>query len=1569
MTNNYKLETINEISYVLEENFQGLDLYSFVNAKPMNVKVFLILALELTKALKVLHKSSIIHTNLSPFCISINETGNKVILSDFNLTLNKSIHNSFLEKSKFYKAPEQSARVGHKVTTSTDIYSLGSVFYYMLSGDTPLSSKDEIGLIHDHVAKHIPDLCKVLNNIPLVVSNIVSKMMQKTPMKRYTTLESVQYDLEKCMNMLDIKGNIEEFEIDYIGGISQFNYKNKLYGVDSELKEIIDFISNIDNQSVSILCIRGNSGVGKSTLVNFISQKIGSELGYIITNKFDQFKEHDSFEALYPSLRNLMKQILSGDKLFLESFKKKLLERLGDEIQVLIKVIPEIEILTGTQTVTEPLSVLDSKTKLYTLLSRFLQLFSSFEKPFCIFFEDMQWADNTTIEWLKNTVFELSNVFIIITYRDNEVSSKEPLALMLEELKSFAIEIKEIELHNMSQKTIYEMISSSIYLKEASKVSEIIFKKTGGNTFFVMQFLKLLQEHNVIWFDYKDLTWHCNLDKMHNIPISDNVIELLEKKLLSLPESVQNLLKRASCIGNQFSKEELKQIDKNDESVDESLNLALEEEWIFEKEIAHENTAKYYMFSHDRMQQISHELLTKQEKHSIHLSIGDAILKKNKKLEYEHLFICVEHFNKTDTSLLAQEKLDTITELNYRASLQAKKIGNFTASLTYMHKAMKNTSKLLQIDEYSVILKERAECEHLCNQFDEAIKYYNLALENSSSTLQEAEIFELLIKLYTDIGEFDKAYKVGCVATKLLNMTLPSGFVPPLFVMDFLKLKLKLLSYTTTQLLELPKATNKNIEMLIRILSGILKAAYQIKPELCVAISIKLVTLCLKYGNTKEAVVGYMVFGVIFQGGVLGNHKLGYEYQQLSLAMLDKFHNRLQRAEVEFVCNYFANSWMNSSANTEANWYKAYTNGLEVGDWFHVGCAAAGIIQSMFMRGVSLQKILEEIDSFENNLRIIGADEQHGAILSVKQAILNFKALTASHLSFSTQEFDESFYVKSLEKYGSRHFAHYYFINKIISLYLHKEFVQAEEVSRKSKIYMSDSKGMLHSSEHIFYNALIVAQLYREATPYTKIRYKATIKRAIKLFKRYTEGCPENFLARLQILEGEFFIITNKISKAFTSYESAVESAKIYGQIHLQAIANTLIETMYRNNKQLKSAELYAYEANECLIKWGVSTNRSVMSRDYSSNNLDIATLMKTLETITKEQGLSNLLKSLIEIIVESAGAQYGVLLLKENDSLLIQAEHYIDFKRVEVMQNIPYENSTTIVQAVVNYVIHSNDPIVLDNAQESMIFGNDTKVIEREVQSVICAPVIFNGELKGVIYLENNTFSSVFTTDKIELLKHLGGQIAISIENAQIYDNLEKKVIERTHDLDLKNIELKEAISKLDILASTDGLTTLNNRRSFDNYLDKECSRYSRTGGAIALLICDVDFFKSYNDFYGHQKGDEALQSIAKILNSCALRSCDFVARYGGEEFAIIIPQTDTDGAMMITNKVHNKLRELKLPHEKSNVSEYITVSIGLAIVKRAEAIRAKSIIKAADDALYEAKNRGRNRTSCLNL
>ncbi|MEN8727347.1 MAG: diguanylate cyclase, partial [Sulfurovum sp.] len=917
-------------------------------------------------------------------------------------------------------------------------------------------------------------------------------------------------------------------------------------------------------------------------------------------------------------------------------------------------------------------------------------------------------------------------------------------------------------------------------------------------------------------------------------------------------------------------------------------------------------------------------------------------------LDYQHLLECVNHLN---IGVAYVRDKNFLGKLNLDASVYAKKSGDFESALKYIKKSMELSILNHSVENTVLILKQRAECEHLCNHSDEAIHYYEKALELAETTLQKAEIYELLIKLYSDISQFKDAYEVGRAAVESFGIRIPKTFVPPLFIAEFLHLKLKLRRYKVEGLIALPESHDENFKMTIRILANTLQAAYQIRPELCVANAMIIVKLCLEHGLTKESVIGFTVFGVIFQGAILGNHKLGYVYSQFSFDMLKRFDNITQHAEVQFVCGYFGISWQKPAMETEAIWYNAYKNGLEIGDWFHTGCAAAGIIQSMFMRGVAFEDILTQIKDFEKTIVNIGVKEQYGAILSVKQTILNLTGQTKQLDSYDSDGFDESVYVKSLESYESEHFAHYYYVNKMIALYLQRSFEKAHQISLQGKKFAKSSKGMLHHTEYLFYDALILAKLIEAKSISKRGKYTNTIRNVKKKFVKWASECAENFLVRAYILQAEIYRIENNHPEAFLYYDKAADLAKIYGQRHLRAIANRLSAELYETLGQKRAAKIYKDESLRNFNKWGI--NHIGHTGDKENLSFDVKTLIKASEVISQEYEFSSLLKTLIRIIMESAGAQYGFLLLKEDSGMVVQASAKEDFSVVDVMQAIPYTDVDMIVHPIVNYVLRTKESIVIDDMTENNIF--DTSYVStRLIKSVFCAPLILQGELRGIIYLENNLLPSVFTEDKVSFLQHLSGQIVISIENTMVYSRLEEKIKQRTKDLEASKEELK-------LLASIDPMTKLYNRRYFSEVSEDIFNMSKRTDNDISLIMFDIDDFKSVNDTYGHHIGDKVIIGIANILLEHTRKS-DIVCRFGGEEYIILLPDTDLESSMKISETIRDLVEKMVTTYDKDK-ELLVTISIGVAMADFIIDNDIEIAINRADNALYEAKRSGKNK------
>jgi len=511
-------------------------------------------------------------------------------------------------------------------------------------------------------------------------------------------------------------------------------------------------------------------------------------------------------------------------------------------------------------------------------------------------------------------------------------------------------------------------------------------------------------------------------------------------------------------------------------------------------------------------------------------------------------------------------------------------------------------------------------------------------------------------------------------------------------------------------------------------------------------------------------------------------------------------------------------------------------------------------------------------------------------------------------------------------------------------------------VSQKGERFAKSSRGMLHHTESMFYRAMILAKLYTTGSKFFQLRAKKYISTIRQKFMRWEHASKENFLARYYLLEAEFFRIEKRYTEAFSFYEKAQTSALLYGQMHLHGIASRLMSELYLTFGQKKPAKVYKEDALESFTKWGMIKQTS--KQEYALCSFDVNSLMKASQAIAREYEFSSLLQILIRIIMENAGAQHGYLLLEKEGNFFIQAIANEVNNSIEVMQNLLYTEHQTLLHSVLQYVIRTHESIVIDDMMQENMFES-IYTGTRTVRSVLCAPLILHGELKGLIYLENNLIPSVFTEDKLQLLQHLSGQIIISIENTIVYNDLELKVKQRTRDLEATQDELK-------FLASTDPMTKLYNRRYFSNISQNLLDLAKREKQKLSLMMLDIDDFKHINDSYGHDVGDKVIISVAEIL-LVHTRKSDVVCRFGGEEFIILLPQTNNDNLIHLAENIRKYVQNESIVLDTDNVLN-VTVSIGVSNINIALDENIEQSIKRADTALYEAKRSGKNKVIVYN-
>lgn len=1627
----YSLEKIRNSLAIVMEDFGGIPLRALIAENSLPIEDKLKIAHRISEILGDIHSSGIIHKDINPNNILIHPQSGEIRIIDFgnaaqlSLEDQQLIHPDQLEGTLAYISPEQTGRMNRPVDYRSDYYSLGITLYELLLGSRPFEAQDSMEMVHLHIASVPPSLHSEDPSIPPIAARIVAKLIEKNSEHRYQSALGICKDIETCLQALASAAPAEDFIPGVHDASERFSVPAKLYGRDAELQRLMDAYARTCDGNPGVVLVTGYSGIGKSSLIHEIHKPIAKRRGFFIAGKFDQYRRNIPYSALIQAFQNLLHQILTESDERIVWWRERILAALGDNAQIIVEVIPELRHILGDYPQAAPLAPQEAQNRFNYYFVNFVQVFAQAEHPLTLFLDDLQWADHPSLNLLEllSSAPGCMHQLIIGAYRQNEVDAAHPLQLALARMRKANVWIAEIPLHPLSQEVVCQIVADTLNRPsgEAQALAELIYRKTDGNPFFVNQLLKNLHDTRLISYDQVQRKWVWDIARIARVGIADNVVELMSENIRILPAATQHLLNLAACIGNQFTLDVLSVVsEKSRDAIADDFRVALQamliipigSEYKYFGNRAASGDADprefgvQYRFLHDRIQQAAYDLLSVEEKIATHFKVGNLLLQNTPDaLLDEEIFNIVNHFEISITLVSATALRLRLAELSIKAAKRAKNAIAYESALKYITLAQKLFDGLVQAEQHLQfhILVERAECEHLNGHNEAAEKFYQQAQQSASNQDEQAVIFEAMIHFYTNTGNFKLAYHTGRKALKLFGISLPAGFIPPLFVADLVQAKWRMRGRKIDQLIDLPLCQDDKLRTAMRLIGALLKAAYQIRPELCIANAVKAVNLSLKHGTMEDNAVAYVVFGGIFIGGVMGKHQAGYDFGKLALAMNDRFNNLKQRSEVNFVSAYFTDFWLQPAQHTEDYYRAAYESGLQTGDFFHLSCAACTLVESQYIRGVPLPEVKKLGGDYLAFMQRINSREAVGAITATLRAILNLEGVTQSPDSFGDSDFNEAQFVEHIQSFTSLHFSHFYFVNKMQTLYLWRNFGEALKLAQTSEKYLKYSLAMLHTVEHHYYHALILCAIYESDRNQSHLNQA---KKILKKFEQWAQLNPANFAHKALLIRAEIGRLTSGGWEVADLYARAICSADENDHRQNKALANELAGRFFasRNIEAAACSHLreayYGYKlwgaqgiadrlvqefpqaaslrAQETLSGADISNRKTTLppaarstarpvSRDTTSSSrrkssLDMETVIKSTQAISGEIKLEVLLQKLMKIMIENAGAEKGSFIRVAQGQLLVEAQGSVNREEVEILGGIPLDGAT-LPASIIQYVAHLGESVVLNDAESDARFWDDPYVVRTRPKSLLCAPVVHQGHVIGVICLENNLTGGAFTPDRLELLQMLSAQAAISIENSLLYTNLEQRVQERTQELSLATEKLQAANEALEKLSYTDALTQVANKRHFQKIYEDEWKRAARSATQLTIMLIDIDCFKLYNDTYGHIEGDRCLKLVADTLGKVVSRTGDLVARFGGEEFIILLPHTQIDAARLIAARLVESVRELAIPHQTSLAGKEVSISLGLAQTIPQQEDDPNDFINTADQALYKAKMSGRNR------
>jgi serine/threonine protein kinase len=749
----YSLQEYQRTLVIIFEDFGGTSL-KMLKDNPVetqnisSLQQFLRIAIQTAEILAQIHAAKIIHKDINPANILLNPETGQVKIIDFGIATvftreNPTLKNpNTLEGTLAYISPEQTGRMNRSLDYRTDFYSLGVTFYELLTGQLPFVADDALELVHCHIAKQPVPPHQVNPEIPQIISDITLKLMAKTAEERYQSACGIKADLEECLNQLQRKGKIESFPLGSQDIFDKFQIPQKLYGREAEVADLLAAFERIGDTKNShqsrkeLMLVAGSSGIGKSALVAEIYKPITKARGYFIAGKFDQFQRNIPYSAIVSAFSRLVRQLLSESEEQLNQWRKRLLDAFGANGQIIIDVIPEVELIVGKQQVLPELGATESQNRFNLIFGNFIRVFCSEKHPLVIFLDDLQWADSATLQLIQRMMGDADTqyLFLIGAYRDNEVNSTHPLMVTLEDIRSEGATINQITLIPLAEPHINELIADTLQCERYAvrDLAGLILKKTSGNPFFITEFLKNVYTENLLNFDFNERSWQWDIVQIEARAITDNLlVELMVRKLNKLPSTTQQVLRLAACIGAEFDLNTLSIIcERSPAEVFSALKEAIESELIFTlSELDTQLLIQNYKFGHDRIQQATYSLIDESEKQAIHLQIGRLLLKNSSpETRAKKIFEIVDHLNlgvgastALQPLLTHKQERNEIAKLNLIAGQKAKAATAYSAAVQYLKTGLNLLTEESWQTEYDLTLnlyQESVEAKYLNTQFE-----------------------------------------------------------------------------------------------------------------------------------------------------------------------------------------------------------------------------------------------------------------------------------------------------------------------------------------------------------------------------------------------------------------------------------------------------------------------------------------------------------------------------------------------------------------------------------------------------------------------------------------------------------------------------------------------------------------------------------------------------------------------------------------------------------------------------------------------------------------------------------
>ncbi|MER1984411.1 MAG: ATP-binding protein [Solibacillus sp.] len=1406
---------------LLYEDFPGEALPTLLR-QPITTSQFFEIAEGLVNACIALHQQGLLFQQLNPSHIFIHPMSLQVkLLPSDDLSKWGTVVN--MEQSLqhlLYIAPEQTGRMSLDIDARADLYALGVVFYRLLVGDLfRASTKEE--LLFQIVTKK-PDLSAVSKKTGLVLlEQLIAKLLEKNPADRYQNALSLKQDLQLLQ-----EGKLAQLT----SGEEVFQPKPSpdICGRKDEFDVLLRSFKQVVQGDNKALFIEGTSGSGKSSFVYQLKPYLAEVDGYFAECKFDE-RQQQWIDLFIEPLRQMLKQLYFKGRESVESFRKSIVQSNFMAKELLVKLLPELRVLLPNDMPIIPDDVeftMQQNTYLFSAIGKIIDAIVAQGHPIVWFLDDLQWADASSLDILERifTQHENGYLFVVTAARDEASPIVDDCLGWLQTLPYFT----RINLRLLHGAEIQEWLNKSIMLspEDSTHVTKQLFQYTRGNPLFMREVFLAMLKGRAIYFDVAEERWKINDDIFQPIAARQDIIDFIVGRMDELSPSARHALQLAACIGHKFSLQllqnlaniaELELLSNVEELVDQGFLIGKRQQ-----------NQQLFQFVHDRIQQAAYETITQAERQQFHYKIGKLLIENPVK---SRLMAAVDQFNLCMPLLNRQER-EQLAMWNYELALQTKKSGMFEyalhlflASKSLLPENHWHVFRELSLPIYTFI----GECAFLAGDYEQSQLHMKEALEHAQTSLEKLTIYRLMTFLYFEEENGEEVLEVGYLALEECGIHLPAKLQKWHVLQEYARLRLDLRNKTNAQLASLPPMEKEEIDILLQIIVNLISSSFRMDANLSGVLLLRSVRLLLKYGSIAESAVVFINFALVLSAG-FQDIKQALRFGKLAVELAEKQENPYIKTRVYFAYGTFIHYWDKDYDASIKYVRLAQRYARQCGLKSIVSASSCFIVAMQWIRGMPLKSIYELI-CYEQ-----GQHEDQAMILA-KDYLAEFRGWTECLRDLKGQV--EWHYPYTLQHEDAVIVMHH--ILRLQMSYYYADEEQARENLVRLDEPIRKMFNLVTAPFYFLYRSLWQFD-WLAARPPKKIayQYKKDIQKSINRFKKWAKITPQNFEHLLMLLQAENYRLKGADAEAMLYYDRALQLAKVHQFTSDVALIYERAAKFYASQHDRMKAKKYITQGIEVMQEWGAYKVGRLWDERYetyialaapmqeASMSFDLKTVLETTQSLAKEIRMEDLLQKLLFSLLKHANATAGYFMHYHQGQLQLAAK-----VEAEDMEFSYYPEGHMLqgsVQMVAEFVLQCDEPVLIPNVMKSALFTHNRS----DAKSILCLPVHHKGEVMAVLYLENVLLYNAFSTIQLELIQMVTTQIAVSIENAKIYADLEVRVAERTKQYEEMNQHLIAVNERLE-------KNEAERKKLFQNISHELRSPITSSLGYIDVILDDI--------------------------------------------------------------------------------------------------------------------------------